>query len=329
MSRTGGKDKRNKKDKRDKMIITAVAISINIFLIFSILYIGLNVHLSNNVSGYDVNRIEVNPNDYEDIIYDNYNDSASAANSQLDDMTYGNIQTLDFEDEDFSGKLILDYERGNILYWSLSDTNLTIYLMAYTNEIIYYHYWGYSYGGLDQEEIHTQGVLIASQFYSLPSDRQGPSIVFKDNQEIRYYDNETTGEISNETFDWWYLTYSRYKNGIETEDFIRIVLFPNGYLNIYSKVWYMSLSGLSTNYIVTQQQAEATALAHAGVNSSIDVSQKLIIRPNNYWIGNWTFGCDPICAWSIKVIDGEDNYRTYHIDGNTNIIIGGDFVYNS
>jgi hypothetical protein len=122
------------------------------------------------------------------------------------------------------------------------------------------------------------------------------------------------------------LEYDRLKNDIITEDHIDIWLNPDGSLYFYGKVWNMDLDEFSTTYTVIKDDAESTALSMTGQGSAINWSQKKIVRPNSYWDGNgFDFGASPCCVWDIGV-DFEGNTYIYHIDGNSNEVVGGDYI---
>jgi hypothetical protein len=330
--RGGDKIKLKKKDENSASIRakTIFGIVVNILLIGSILFLALDngqAPIPSAGASY-LEFEEVDPSEYETIDYDNAEDAVDAANDMLDDMLTGHIQTIDDEDDDnFTAMLIRDYTMGDVIYWSLGDSDTTVFLHAFDEEIIHYFNMEYFPGSMNQAQIESQAATIAGQFATLPTDRQGPSTTFEDdNIVITSTDIDDQSETVAE-YDYWYVEYDRVKDNIQAEDRILVVLNPNGYLACYIKVWNMALGSLSTSYTVSQASAEATALNDAGPGSSVTDTQKMIVRPNDNWGEDPTWGTNPMCVWQVDVRDADDNAILYHIDGNNNVIVGGDFTF--
>ena len=305
-------------------------ILVNICIISSILFLvmdGSNTTIP-SAEAYDVDMEEVDPIEYPGIQYSNGNVAAIAANEILDDMLIGNIQIIDTEDIDnFTARLIRDYSMGVILYWHLGDIYTTVFLEAYNGEIIHYSHVAWFTGDMIEAQIEDQAEDIATQFAPLPQDRIGPDSSFEIGAMVETTIDVETEEEVDLSHDWWYVDYTRVKNDISAEDCIMVVLHPNGYLACYIKVWFMDLETLSTGYSVSQAQAEATAFTATGPGSTVMTTRKMIVRPNHNWDLEPQWGLDPMCVWEVQVKDVDNNLWVYHINGNTNEIVGGDYAY--
>ena len=261
-------------------------------------------------------------------IYDTCEEAVSEANGQLSSMTEGNIYLINDSNVDFMGRLILDHNMGNILYWELSEEETIAYLDAYTGEILYYDHTGCTMGTLTQQEIETRAEIIAEQFAALPSDISQVNSELIESYSTVKYDAENNETLLTEYY-YWYIDYNRMKDGIITEDHLRLLLNRNGDLQTYYRIWNMALNELDTTCAVTKTEAENTAHQAAGQNSTVHESSKMIVRPNCFWddeIEGFTYGEAPMIVWVVYVEDWQKNQLIYHINGKINTIVGGNII---
>ncbi|MHA2402231.1 MAG: hypothetical protein ACXADH_04505 [Candidatus Kariarchaeaceae archaeon] len=306
-----------------KLIITGI---INITFVFMII-LSLDVSDNEDILAHANSemRVEVDPGGFGGLEITSLEDALAEANSQLQAMSLGDIRTINPSDIGYYGRFIRDYEMGDILYWELGDSTTDVYINARTSELIYYYSGIWADGTMSESQIEQRAIDIANQFSSFPDQYDGPTTTFFPTS-VRRILNHTTDEIYDYSDSQWMLEYDRIKDEIIAEDNIDIWVNPDGSLYYYYKEWNMDLDEFSTTYTVSQEDAESTALAMTGQGSSINSSRKTIVRPNSFWIGDeFTFGLNPSCIWEI-VVDHEGNTYIYQIDGNTNEIIGGDYI---
>lgn len=312
--------------KKAKLNIVVVA-AINVLLLYSLFsflfYDGLD---EGTVTAASEMRVEADPNTTEGIIYTTPETALSQANNQLDDMTVGDIETIDNEDS-FNAGFYRDYEMGDIYYWELYDSDTIVCLDAVSGEIVLYANNIHRTGSMSSSQIESQATTIANGFCALPGDRSGAVTTYLENVLTEYDEDPEDPEQNNTTVhNLWTVEFTRTKSGINAEDHIRLVLAPNGDLVTYRKYWNMDLQSLETYYSVTKPQAEITALNAAGAGSTVHSSEKMIVRPNYSWSTNIEFGNDPCAVWEVYVEDSDENLCIYHVHRTSNTIIGGDFV---
>ena len=318
--------KKKQSGKRENNTIKIIIATLLNIIIIYLIFLSFNNNESNRdiVTAVDIPSEEVDPEDFQDLTLETISEAVTEANAQLTNMQYGNINTIDIEDDYFFGRLIRDYEMGEIVYWDFGDSETDISIDAHSKEIITYLCYEWSDGSISQSQAEFNAIQIASQFAQFPSSYSGPSTDLYDVSSYYEY-NATTNSTTFYEQKNWLLKYNRTKNQIVTEDHIEVWLNLNGDLGYYYKNWNMDLDSFPTNYVVNQQDAEETALDAAGEGSSVDLSFKIIIRPNRYWDGEgFSFGEAPSLAWEVWVTDSDGMLSIYHIDGNENEIIGGD-----
>ena len=310
---------------------------INILLILSIYYLIVASNESNESiveAAIDPDEI-LDPNDYTSLPYPTDSAAATEANTQLGQMQYGGILTIDTTSEDYCFELIRSYELGDIIYWELSDDMCEISIDANTGEIFFYNRYDWYDGDLEENDALTLAIQVANQFATLPDDKSSPEIYLEDSFSWQGFNPETGVLSESEDWNYWTIEYDRVKDNIITEDHMFISLNLNGYLSCYFKKWNMDLDTLSTTYSINQTQAESTAINYLG-NGTVKKADKGIVRPNYYWPvpespldeeGNKTiaFGEDPVIAWCIGIKD-DDDLCIIHVHGITNKIIGGEVV---
>jgi hypothetical protein len=300
-------------------------IAINVLLISALIVLAMSFKYDDSgATAGTVPAEELDPSQYQYLTYNDNESALEEINDQLSTMSYGNIQTVDDNSEIYTARLMRDYEMGDIIYWEISDEVITVAMDADTGEIIYYHNGDHKSGDFTESQAAAIAFEMANQFYTLPSDKSSPNT--RTTTPITWVKrnsstNETT--IINETY---YITqYKRLKNTIVTEDTIVVTLDTEGNLCGYSKIWWMDLSSFSTTYTIAQNDAEQTALTHAGAGSEVNATFKKIVRPNKSWTEDDVYyGEDPTLVWSIYVKDADDNLRIYHVDGVLGTIVGGD-----
>ena len=141
-----------------------IGILVNVLLLASILLL-LNSQIEvPTVEGSIITREEVEPGDYEDLLFETNISALADANIQLGGMTHGNIQLINEADPNYIGTLILDHEIGDIIYWELSDDNTEVYMDAFTGEIISYYNSFYETGPLPQPGAEALAEIVANQF---------------------------------------------------------------------------------------------------------------------------------------------------------------------
>jgi hypothetical protein len=336
------KTKKKRNSENDRRVIVP-AVIINILFLSSIVYLVSSFYDGSDSEALaaDVERIEVDPGEYPGIEYETVEEALIEANSQLGVMAYGDIQTIDSGDESFVGRLFRDYEIGDELYWELGDSQTEVYLEAYNGAIIFYDRLDWFEGSLSEGQIESEAYLIANQFETLPADREGPSTSYETTFSfIENIDNESD-EVSD--LDYWTVRYDRVKEQITTEDHIRMMLCPNGYLGLYRKVWYMDWTGFSPTYTVSKENAELTAKTYHDTeygdnNSVIMDTYKLIVRPNYFWHVPESpldeednpilaYGLPRQNVWVVLISDDNDDQFVFHVDGKNDKIVGGDFTF--
>jgi hypothetical protein len=295
-------------------------------LIIYLIFLSLNNSENNvnNVKAADIPNEEVDPGLIPDAELKTIEEAVTEANNQLSSMEYGNIYTIDIEDDYFFGRLIRDYEMGDIFYWDFGDSDTDVSINAYSEEIIKYLHYEWSDGSISQSQAENSAIQIANQFAQFPSQYSGPSTDFIGISSYYEYNASTESTTFFER-NQWCLRYNRTKNQINTEDHIEIWLHLNGDLGYYYKCWNMPLDSFSTTYSVTEQEAVETALDAAGEGSSLEFYFKNIIRPNRYWDDEGlSYGESPSLAWEVWITDSEERVMIFHINGIENEIIGGD-----
>lgn len=306
--------------------IGIIGLIINIVLIFSILYVlSISTDVSEDpVEAATIHYEELDPASVPGLQFTTNTTAAAHANTLLDLMTLGDIKLLDLEDSYFHGTLIKDYIMGGTIYWELSDSVTVVFVEGFTGELIKYSCDDWEEGMISESEAEALAESIAHQFSQLPPDRSTP-----DSQFILLWTWETYNHTINETitveYDYWKIRFDRTKATITADDKIVVMLNPNGDLYSYSKIWFMELGTLDTNYLISQSEAESTALAFVGEGSSVMSTMKRIVRPNHHWEEEPAYGLDPVCVYEIWVKDSEFNLWIVHVDGDTNQIVGGDY----
>ena len=300
----------------------------------------MNSYPSGITNAAIIPKEDVDPDDFPGISLSSSSSALTSANSQLNSMQYGNILTLNGNCEDFVGRLIYDYEIGNILYWELSDDDVIINIDAYSSEIIFYQRTGWTDGDLTEAQALALAPNIANQFCSIPSDADQPSISLETPIELAYIDPSTNNYITTDC-DFWYIEYYRIREQIVCEDYIRVAINPNGYLHIYSKIWFMDFTNFNYNYTITLNNAVITAQAYLsetfGESGTYKSGMKRIIRPNYCWNvtegpededGNKTlgYGLEQMVVWEILIQTSDLDQFILQVHGRENRIVGGDIT---
>ena len=270
--------------------------------------------------------------------------AAGYANQQLSAIEDGNIETIDTQCDYFGGELLKVSYMGNKIVWNIFDDNVTVWMDAFDDEIVQYFRTGKFSGSIDQGTAQTTCEDIVDAFCDLPDDADVGNISLETLYEEGCYDplEESWGYVNVSS---WKHTYNRIYDGIQTTDRIYTLLNTDGTLAFYEKDWYMDLNQLSTEYSVTQAEAEETCADWVERGNLSISSEKRIVRPNAFYNYddniNITFTANPVCVWEVKVsLLGDDvnwmvngtwyNYTygdnweyTFHVHFITGDIVGG------
>ncbi|MDG6224983.1 MAG: hypothetical protein QCI82_05665 [Candidatus Thermoplasmatota archaeon] len=314
-----------------KLLINGIlATAISIIVLTTIIYINKNNNdNSYSVLGQTIKRIEDNPDNYSGLQLPTGNDALASANSQINNMTYGNILPINSQDEDYQAKFYHDYSFGDIQYWEIVDSTSTVYILADTAEIIYYSQNGMVQGSLTEQQILYQADLIVRQFATLPGDLDlVPYVDWRENVITSVGINDDTQQQTiNSDLSFWIVCYNRTKNNIKSEDHIQVLLLPNGDCSLYRKICNMDLKSVNTNYAITKQQAENSACNFIGDNPTVINCYKKISRPNDFYGDEGIqYGTLPKSVWEVVVSNSDGTYIVDVDKDNMNLILGGDYL---
>ncbi len=326
---------------------TGVVLGTTTLIILASFSVACLVLAGEDDAGHDVttDRVAVFPACYF-IEYRTWEEALEAANARLSGMKCAPVNYIDGDSGDFTAMFYLDHEMGNILYWELSSGGVEVCLNPYSGEII--RYWQCDYyseaRNLTQVQIEEIAEEVADELLpgsGLPREHEEPWTRFRENAITYGSINDDTGEETTTTRSFWRVRFNRTKDSITTTDHIEVSLDRDGNLRSYRKVWYMDLDGLNTDCRVSGEEAENAAIEFKfkGQDCSVRKTEKMIVRPDYYWIvpdspvdeegyPSDAYGLDPRVVWAIHIEDAHGNLCIFHVDGMNCRIIGGDSRHN-
>lgn len=320
-----------------KKVFTGLVVNVLLVSMLIFMMMGVSDHEYITVSGSPEPYQILNPEEWENDLDINNNESAWYwANDQLDDMGLGNIISIS---EIYTATLILDHSLGNVIYWLLESNELEIKMDANTSEIIQYErYEGQAVADPTAPE-GTMFLQAVEQFHVLPNDAGSPDVytstLFGHNNVDYYSETVPSTDEDNQTSTnvWcsWVCAWNRTEDSIVTDDKI-IVMFSQMTILFYYKAWFMDLNDIDTYYDITQTQAESAVSSHWS-GCSINETTKRIGMPNNFWEYQvsenefLTYGTTPISMWLV-IADNSTDQRIYYVlgIGQEPVIVGGDWI---
>jgi hypothetical protein len=220
---------------------------------------------------------------------------------------------------------------GNIYYWDIMDSEIEVYIRADTGEIIFYDNLGYVDGSKTEQEINESADLIVKQFSELPTDSGSPENVYLDDLLGFIECDPVTGNETDTYYSYWQVIYSRYHSNVMTDDFIKILLLPNGDCSLYKKIWNMDLSGIEDKPHHTSREAQEKAidyvLANGGVDVTVNETELIIVRPTyEGYRDTVLYGKDPVLAWYVTLYDEQGNIWYVTVKDSDRSIIEVDYI---
>ncbi len=167
-------------------------------------------------------------------------------------------------------------------------------------------------------------MMYLQMFGDLPEDATTPTVESTDGYSYETYDY-STDTFSKIYRPIWEVYFERIKEGIPTDDHIRVFLDPSGHLDGYRKVWNMHLGGVMAGQSVSRKEALDIARSASGGLNVTSIEHR-IVRPMGGWPdGPFIYGTEPVCVWRVTF---EHNYTTHlaeiDIDDTTGEIVGAD-----
>jgi len=268
---------------------------------------------------------ELGPDPHPFLPISTLDEAVKIANGILPGITGGAFIPFDRDYEEFFGELRWDHDMGNIYYWEMSQDNLSIAIDATTGEVVDFSWYrDQENGTLTNERALVVGMGYIKLFGELPDDSSTPSAEYI-SQETRMTWDDETGEFIEVKVYHWDIQIDRVKDGIPTDDYIRVIMDPNGHLRYYYKTWNMRLGGVTASHEVSYEEALGIARS-AAEGANITSIEHRIVRPNGAWRdAPWRSGTDPVAVWRVTFEYDEVYYLHYlDIDDRTGEIVGWD-----